>query len=66
MSDKDDKPRLGFRTTATELQDRFEELSAKVEKKEKYWAELQEFFRTQAKEVTEDAHKEKNAQANGQ
>ena len=40
MSDKEEKLGLGFRTAATELQDKFEELSAKAERNEKDWRGL--------------------------
>jgi hypothetical protein len=60
MSDKEKEEPWGFRTAATELQDKFEELSAKVEEREKYWGEVRVFLRTNAQEVREEANKEKD------
>jgi hypothetical protein len=40
MSDKKGKSGLGFRTAATELQDKFEELSSKAQRNEKDWRGL--------------------------
>jgi hypothetical protein len=40
MTDKEEKIGWGYRTAATGLQDKFEELSAKAERKEKDWRDL--------------------------
>jgi hypothetical protein len=53
MSDKGDKSRLGFKTTATELQDRFEKLLEEVENKDKLWSEFSEFAASTGKEMNE-------------
>jgi hypothetical protein len=51
MSSEENKPGLGFRTAATELQDRFEKLSKEVENKEKEWSELIKFVASLNKEI---------------
>jgi len=51
MSDKENKSRLGFRTGATELQDRFEKLFNEVENKEKAWDEFIKFVNSTNEEV---------------
>jgi len=59
MSDEKNKSRLGFRTGATELQDRFEELSAKAERSEKDWSELRFHLDSLKEEIKSEIGSEK-------
>ena len=60
MKDAEIKRRIGFATSATELQDKFDELSAKVDEREKYWNKLRAYFRNETKEVREETGREKD------
>lgn len=60
MSDKENKSKIGYRTTATELQYKFEELSANVERNEKDWSELMSLFDSLKEEAKSKIGSEKN------